>query len=263
MTYLRPLAVLASLITLAAPAAAQVMDSVAKLSIRTGWSEGADTHIAGLQIDLAPGWKTYWRQPGDVGIPAQFTWAGSGNVENIKVLWPRPKVTMDYGMRSLGYDTRVVLPLVMTTQGNGPVRLKGRVMFGVCEDVCIPVEYKIDTTIQRGGTSDRALQAAIDAQPSVKRAKVVCEFTPYKTGLKVKLSIKTPALGKEEHMAVEFADPDLWVGTPELTRQGGTLSAQVKVLANSGQMPLIDRAGLRTTLIAGTKAVEFRGCQAR
>ncbi len=263
MKHMRIFAVLASLITVGAPVAAQVMENVAKLSVRSGWSENANTHVAGLQIDLAPGWKTYWRQPGDAGIPAQFTWSGSKNIDKIQVLWPRPKVTWDYGMRSLVYETRVVLPLIITTKGDGPMNLKGRVMIGVCEDVCIPVEYKINTRIPRNGTSDRALQTAIDAQPVVKRTKVTCEFAPYKTGLKATLSIKTPKLGAEEHMAVEFADPDLWVGTPALSRQGGTLKAEVTVLANSGQMPLIDRAGLRTTLIAGTKAVEFRGCQAR
>ncbi len=246
-----------------APATAQVMTDVSKLSIRSGWSEGATRHIAALQIDLAPGWKTYWRQPGDVGIPAVFNWSGSENVRSVEVLWPRPQVSFDYGMRSLGYDTQVVLPIVVTTKAGGPIKLKGRVMFGVCEDVCIPVEYKFDAKIARGSTSDRAIQAAIDAQPRLKNVKVTCSFSPYKSGLQATLTLQTPRLGATEHMAVEFSDPDLWVGVPTLQRTANTLTAQVKILANNGKRPLIDRAGVRTTLIAGPNAIEIRGCQAR
>ncbi len=242
---------------------AQIVDNVVQVSFRSGWTQSDGTHIAGMQIDLAPGWKTYWRQPGDVGIPPQFDWTGSENLENLSVLWPRPKVTWDFGARSIGYDTRVILPLVIHPKHDGPITLRGRLSIGVCEDVCIPVDMNLKVSLKRTGATDAALSAAIKAQPDVKRTKVVCSFQPFDGGVYARLSIKTPKLGADEHMAVEMDDRDLWIGTPKLSRNGRDLRAEVKILSNSGKTPAIQRAGLRTTLISGNRAVEFHGCQAR
>src|SRR5208282_5267135 len=46
---------------------------------------------AGIEIKLDPGWKTYWRDPGDSGAPPTFDFSGSGNVKSAAVLWPAPE----------------------------------------------------------------------------------------------------------------------------------------------------------------------------
>ena len=57
------------------------------------------------------GWKTYWRMPGDAGIPPQFDWSGSQNVKSVEVLWPAPQRFIDSGGETVGYKDRVVFPL--------------------------------------------------------------------------------------------------------------------------------------------------------
>src|SRR5262245_44570022 len=66
---------------------------------------------AGIEIRLAPGWKTYWRYPGDSGMPPRFDFAGSANVQQVNVLWPAPHRFADGSGQSIGYSGNVVLPL--------------------------------------------------------------------------------------------------------------------------------------------------------
>ena len=85
---------LISLITcglfLGSSAAAQMPENVAESRILTGWRDANGTHYAALEIMLAPGWKTYWRTPGDAGIPPQFNWSGSENLSAVGVSYPVP-----------------------------------------------------------------------------------------------------------------------------------------------------------------------------
>src|SRR5204862_1429203 len=53
-------------------------------------AKAAKSHLAGVEITLGEGWKTYWRMPGDAGVPPNFDWAGSTNVARLEVLYPAP-----------------------------------------------------------------------------------------------------------------------------------------------------------------------------
>src|SRR5208282_6171329 len=67
---------------------------------------------AGIEIRLDPGWKTYWREPGDSGVPPTFDFSGSENVKAVTVLWPAPGRFPDgAGGNSIGYLDHVILPL--------------------------------------------------------------------------------------------------------------------------------------------------------
>src|SRR5690349_4532496 len=72
-----------------------------------------DGHKAGLEIHLEPGWKTYWRNPGDSGVPPSFDWSKSTNLADVTVSWPAPERLEDEGGTSIGYKHDVVLPLLV------------------------------------------------------------------------------------------------------------------------------------------------------
>ena len=76
-------------------------------------------HHAGLEIRLAPGWKTYWRYPGDSGIPPRFDFSNSRNVKSVTVRWPAPQRLTDEGGTSIGYKHDVVFPLDVVAQDAG------------------------------------------------------------------------------------------------------------------------------------------------
>ncbi len=92
--------------------------------------------LAGLQIVLDEGWKTYWRLPGDAGVPPTFDWAGSSNVAAITVLYPAPQRMPEAGGVAVGYKQSVLLPIEVTPQDPAkPVALKLALEFGVCREI--------------------------------------------------------------------------------------------------------------------------------
>ena len=245
------------------PAAAQSLDGVFQIKMRPGWRQADGSHMAGLQIDLAPGWKTYWRQPGDVGIPPQFNWAGSRNLESVQILWPAPKVTWDYGSRSVGYDTQVIFPIVVNPKSAKAVQMQAQILLGVCEEICIPVEVNIHATLPAQGQKDRAIAKAVSNQARVANHPVACSFAIENGATVAQLSIQMPKLGQGEEVAIELPYPTVWIGTPKADRKGGVLKARVEMLSQKGEPISVARDTLRTTVLADGKAVEIRGCQER
>ena len=60
--------------------------------------------LGGIAFQMQPGWKTYWRTPGDSGVPPRFDFSKSDNVEAVTVLWPAPmKFDDGAGGQSIGY----------------------------------------------------------------------------------------------------------------------------------------------------------------
>ena len=118
------------------------------------WSTGAqaDTRLladrsrdairAGVEINLKPGWKTYWRYPGDAGVPPRFDWAGSDNLAMVEVKWPAPqRFTDESGAKSIGYHDHIVFPLTLRPRDpTRPMKLKLKFDFAVCEKICVPAD---------------------------------------------------------------------------------------------------------------------------
>jgi suppressor for copper-sensitivity B len=103
-----------------------------------GDAYAGDGWMTGVRVELADGWKTYWRMPGDAGIPPQFTWKTSAPVE-VTVLYPLPGRFIDQGGETVGYKHEVVFPVTAKTAGLG-VTLDLDLFFAVCREVCIPAE---------------------------------------------------------------------------------------------------------------------------
>src|SRR5437588_12345854 len=97
--------------------------------------------LGGIAFQMQPGWKTYWRNPGDSGVPPRFDFSKSDNVEAVTVLWPAPmKFDDGAGGQSLGCLKQVVLPLrIVAKNADKPVTLRASINYAVCEKLCIPV----------------------------------------------------------------------------------------------------------------------------
>src|SRR5436305_4169504 len=98
--------------------------------------------LGGIAIQLQAGWHTYWRTPGDSGVPPRFDFSKSDNVESVTVLWPAPhKFDDGAGGTSLGYLKQIVLPLrIVAKNADKPVTLRASINYAVCEKLCIPVD---------------------------------------------------------------------------------------------------------------------------
>lgn len=113
--------------------------AVRLISSHRGFRPGAAASL-GVQVKLRPGWWTYWRAPGDMGMPPDFDWSGSQNVKWApELFWPKPLQRTSFGHALRIYRDEVVFPLqVVAADPNKPLKLKLNMTFGVCKDVCIP-----------------------------------------------------------------------------------------------------------------------------
>src|SRR3954470_15144066 len=124
--------------------------------------------LGGIAFQLQGGWKTYWRTPGDSGVPPRFDFSKSDNVEAVTILWPAPTRFPDgAGGTSLGYKKQVVLPLrIAVKTPDKPVTLRAAINYAVCEKICIPVEANAELAFTSvASTEDSGLFAALDTVP--------------------------------------------------------------------------------------------------
>jgi len=131
-------------------------------------------YLAGLEVALEEGWKTYWRMPGDAGVPPTFDWSGSANAAAIKVLYPAPVRMPEAGGEVVGYKRSVVFPVDVTPQDPGkPVELKLTLELGICREICIPAAASFSLILTPGRTSAPAPQiaAALELVPRPQTAR--------------------------------------------------------------------------------------------
>lgn len=254
---------------LCAPALAQTTVQVDNLeaSLRSGWQTRNGGHMAGLQLTLAPGWKTYWRSPGEAGIPPLFNWSGSENVKSVRVHWPRPAVFETNGLQSIGYHDNVTLPLEVTAIDPAkPIVLRVQVELGICRDICLPATLDLSADLTAPGTGTSPIKAALAAQPiaaaNAGLTSIVCAVDPIADGLKITAVMVLPALGAVETVAFETGQPDIWVAKAKTSRSGDTLTSVTEMVAPTGTPFALDRSTIRLTVIAKDTAVEILGCPA-
>jgi DsbC/DsbD-like thiol-disulfide interchange protein len=101
--------------------------------------------VAGVQLRMDPGWKTYWRNPGDSGVPPSFDFKGSKNLKRAELLYPAPHRIADANGTAIGYDDEVIFPVKITPEHEGePVELKLAFEYGLCKNLCIPNEVSLE-----------------------------------------------------------------------------------------------------------------------
>lgn len=130
--------------------------------------------MTGVKIELDEGWKTYWRMPGESGVPPEFTWKTSVPAE-IAVHFPMPARYADASGETVGYKHEVVLPVTVDASGAAGVDVTLDLFFAVCKDVCIPA--RDEATIRLGPMQHdpQGIAAVSDAEARVPRAGVVAD----------------------------------------------------------------------------------------
>ncbi|QUS41404.1 cytochrome C biogenesis protein [Tardiphaga alba] len=131
-------------------------------------SRSGPVMLGGIAIHMQPGWHTYWRNPGDSGVPPRFDFSKSDNLDSITILWPAPmKFDDGAGGQSLGYEKQVLLPMRVVAKDAGkPVVVRAAISYAVCEKLCVPVEANAELAFTSvASTEDAALTAALDTVP--------------------------------------------------------------------------------------------------
>jgi DsbC/DsbD-like thiol-disulfide interchange protein len=220
--------------------------------------------LGGIAIQLQPGWKTYWRTPGDSGVPPRFDFSKSENIEAVTVLWPAPaKFDDGAGGHSLGYKNQVVLPLrIVAKNADKPVTLRAGINYAVCEKLCIPVEVNAELTFASvASTEDSALFAALDTVPKPANIGDPNPLTirDVKRDGKsaVVVDVATPDT-RELSLFVEGPTPDWALPVPTLLEHSPP-GVKRFTFELDGLPPGANPAGaaLKLTLVGGDRAYEF------
>ncbi|MGR3514841.1 MAG: protein-disulfide reductase DsbD domain-containing protein [Paracoccaceae bacterium] len=225
-----------------------------------GWREAGGRHMSGLALDLAPGWKTYWRAPGAGGIPPRFNWSGSKNLAHVEVMYPVPKVMDQNGLRSIGYDDDVVFPLIVTARDpSKPVSLRGAIEVGVCEEVCIPMTLNLAAILPTKGAHNGAIATSVENQPKQYGA-FKCDISPISDGVRLRAHTVDARISAEITV-IEVSAPGVWVSPSDTTQTGSELVAEVEMVPPNAQPFALSRQDVRMTLIGGGRAIEMQGCR--
>lgn len=216
-------------------------------------------HLAGIDIALDHGFKTYWRTPGESGLPPRFDWSGSTNAASIEVLWPAPRRYEDAGGVAYVYGGRVVLPVrVRATDPGRPVALRLSVDYGVCKEICIPARADVAATLD-GNPADPSLRKLVEAYGLSRLPKPIPVGAP--EPLSVQSVAEAPADGKPGYRvtvrgpgnATLFAEgPQDWYVSTSAPAGDGRFTVRVDEKPKGAKGP----ATLLLTLVAGDAAVE-------
>lgn len=220
----------------------------------------------GLRLEVAPGWKTYWRSPGEAGVPPEMDWSGSSNVADVTVHWPAPEVFESFGMRTLGYGGTVVLPVTITARDpQSAIALDLDLRLGVCRDICVFEETTLSRTVMpetgdEAGAEIAAAMARVPGPPeSVGVTRVDCRITGagLERGLTAALSFED--MPSPEPIVVVEGSENIWPFDTQAEVSGDAMQVSA-TLGLASEAVWIDRSAVTLTVLTGNGAAEIRGC---
>jgi suppressor for copper-sensitivity B len=219
---------------------------------------------AGIQFRLQPGWKVYWRSPGDAGFPPSADWSRSGNVKAVSVAWPVPERFSIFDLETLGYHDEVVLPIdVELGEPGAAATLRAQVNYLVCAEICIPQDAALALTIPAG-------PAAVSEQSHLL-ARYAARVPPKDGRHGMSLSLVSLTAGKSGFVltlragsAAGFAAPDVFVegpagayfNRPSVDLREGGRTAELKVGGGGVDVEAFAGRPLRVTLVDGDRSLE-------
>src|SRR5215813_494672 len=220
---------------------------------------------AGVEIRLKSGWHTYWRYPGDAGVPPRFDFTGSQNVKTIDVLWPAPQPIPEHDLVTIGYTGDVILPLaVVPENGAKPVKLRLKLDYAVCATLCVPAEGKAELELAAGPSSQDAALAAAEARVPKKTmlgegATIAIRSVRRDAAAgrgRVIVDVAAPA-GARVALFAEGPTPDWALPVPKAV-DGAPAGLQRFAFALDGAPPgaTYDGVAIALTAVAGNIAIE-------
>src|SRR5579872_1862871 len=125
---------------------------------------------AGIEIKLAPGAITYWRNPGDAGLPPTLNFDGSANLADARAFFPAPQRLNEGDGAAFGYDHSVILPLdVQAADPGKPVTLALKLDYAVCEKICVPARAELRLRLAKDEGASPYAAAVAKARAEVPR----------------------------------------------------------------------------------------------
>jgi thiol:disulfide interchange protein len=177
---------------------AQAGEAAARLIAERGEIAPGQTVTVALEENIAPGWHTYWINPGDAGAPTTIDWSLPPGWRASAIEWPYPKRLPTGPLMDYGYEGKVWLLVKLTAPtdaASGPVTLKAKANWLVCKQVCIPEDVDLSLPLTIGEAT--APYATIKDEFDAARAKLPVPSpwqAHFENGAALDLFIASPAL---------------------------------------------------------------------
>lgn len=237
---------------------------VARVRLLEGKPHEKGELLAGLDIELKDGWKTYWRAPGSTGVTPEFDWSASRNLKSAEVLWPRPKKLDSAGAEFWGYDSHVALPIRVTPEDpSKPVDLAVQIYFGVCQDICTPLDLALSRSLTGAPATPEESRRIAEAETLVPPdgATVGVKFGEVRLegeGIRRSLVAELDESGSFAAPEAIFAGPaSLVIGPAEVAQEEGRMVLRARAMA-FGKRDW-EGAPISVTLLEGPFAAEAHG----
>jgi DsbC/DsbD-like thiol-disulfide interchange protein len=243
-----------------------LQSSARLIAARANNTSGVRLFRAGVEIKLKEGWKTYWRYPGDSGVPPALDFSKSDNVEWASVRYPAPSRFPDgAGGSSIGYKGDVVWPVyVKPKDASRPALLRLKLAYAVCEKLCVPAEANLELALTGDASSADASVAAAEAR--IPKEGKIGDDGP----LAIRRAHRESVAGKPSVVVDVAAPPDASVtlfaegptaqwALPLPTPVSGAPAGLQRFTFELDGLPPGEKsngATLRLTVVAGEKAVE-------
>ena len=196
----------------------------------------------GLHFRLAPGWKVYWRSPGEAGYPPRVAWDGSENLAGAEMAWPVPKRFALFGLQTFGYGEEVVFPVTARLERAGEaLALRAEVAYLTCNEICIPREAALSLALPAGPGAPAAAAFLIDSfrmqVPGLGPDPGLEIEEAHLTG-----TLEAPVVEVAARSQRPFGAPDVLVEAPP----GFAFAAPEVVLSDEGRRALLRLAATAT-----------------
>lgn len=234
----------------------------AKMRLITAARPESQKIDAALEVLLETGWKTYWRSPGESGIPPFFDFAQSSNIVDAKVKFPTPFYFNEQGTEIVGYKNRVVFPIELQIGTFGkPTVLQLRTVIGICGEVCIPVQAKL--SVREPGTIgptfdvSRALNEAAASLPSNPEEELQVVSAGWNESEPSKLSIEAQVSESSKDVQLHVEGPQDWYLLPaKLVERKGNAARFLLDITDIPKDANPAATNFRFTLVADGRGIE-------
>ncbi|MCX7249752.1 MAG: protein-disulfide reductase DsbD family protein, partial [Burkholderiales bacterium] len=217
--------------------------------------DGADpgkTVWLGLQLTHQPDWHTYWRNPGDSGLPITVQWTLPAGITAGDIAWPLPKKIPIGNLANYGFDGTVLLPVPLTISQdfkpgltNNEIEVKLKANWLVCRKECIPEEGEFALKVPVKGSmaaNSVAFNKAFDAKPKpvLGSTGILPDSSVLIDGHVIKLTVQGLPLALRGKTLEFFPEtPEVIETAAQWTQSwnGGVWSAQVPLSQQRGNSP--------------------------
>jgi len=256
----------AALFASVAPAAAQDSAKTEQTDVRLMSAVTASGDLIniplGLSISMKPGWKTYWRSPGDAGFAPSIDIAGSTNVAKLDIAYPVPHRFELFGLQTFGYGEEVVFPLTLSVEKpREPVSLHAKLRYLVCEQICIPYEHNLSLDLPAGPaqvSNDAALISRFQAMVPDQGARARFSLTGLSVeGQTLNIKLRSDGAPLMKPDAVVEAPDGLYFDKPKVELLGDGHEALLSLpIQHDEGAPDPATTALTLTVFDGVRALE-------